>query len=242
MLIPEDSLLRRAPAAFSRRQMLMLDGLRYAAEMSHIAYERLFAELQKVANGDEKPTVRDIATAMLDAWSIIDSAHRFKSLLENLPGLPNSVWRRLFTDRTADVEELRHSAQHQGESGTMNSLLAGGQLWGYLSWAEVRDGRHTGKWLMMTGGADFVGDEWYFVGPVELPFEVPPGRVRLNAFSRQVYLGRIVEEMRKAVASLVGEIDAGSMRPVGQPATERRGADIVYEGWVQVLVSVNSST
>lgn len=238
MLLPENSPLRRPPATFSRRQVLFLDGNRYAAEMAHIAYERLFAHLQNVAASPNELRVSDIATAMLDAWSIVDSAHRFRNLLRELPGLSNSPWKRLFLDRTADIETLRHSVQHQ--PGEVDGLISGGgQLWGYLSWAEVRNGRHTGKWLMMTGGSDFVGDEWFFIGPVQLPFEVPPGRVRLNAFGCQVYLGRLVREIDSAIASLTAEIESGAMRAVGLPATERRGADIVYEGWMQVLASVN---
>src|SRR5262245_52012098 len=113
MLIPEDSPLRRPPAEFSRRQVLILDGIRYAAEMAHIAYERLFTHLQGIAASQGEPRVRDAAAGMLDAWSIVDSAHRFRDLINNLPGLANSPWRRLLRERTADVAELRDCVQHQ---------------------------------------------------------------------------------------------------------------------------------
>jgi hypothetical protein len=235
MLIPEDSPLRRPPADFSRSQVLVLDGIRYAAEMAHIAYERLYVHVQGVSASRDEPRVRDTAIAMLDAWSIVDSAHRFRDMVANLPGLGNSPWRRLLNDRTDDIADLRNRAQHQ--LGEIAGLAAnGGQLWGYLSWAEVRDGRYTGKWLMMTGGAVHVGDQWLFIGPAELPFQVPVGRLRLNAFGHQVYLGRTVSILVEAVRNLENEIQNGQVRPLGG-AAERRGGDLVYEGRLEVLVA-----
>lgn len=38
IMLTENSILRKPPAEFSRRQVLVLDGIRYAAEMALIAY------------------------------------------------------------------------------------------------------------------------------------------------------------------------------------------------------------
>lgn len=235
VLIPENSPLRRPPSTFSRRQVLLLDGIRYAAEMAHIAYGRLSKHLQSVGASTTEPRVLDTAVAMLDAWSIVDSAHRFRDLVENMPGLPNSTWKRLLHDRTEDIAALRDCVQHQ--LGEIDRLCSrGGQLWGYLSWAEVREGRYTGKWLMMTGGSDYVNDEWLFIGPAVLPFDVPIGRIRLNAFGRKVYLGRTVKALVDAVAELATEIGKGTLSHVGPPASERSGADMVLEGHIELVV------
>jgi hypothetical protein len=240
MFIPEDSPLRRPPSDYSRRQVLVLDGIRYSAEMAHIAYERLFASVNAISSSTSEPLVRDTATALLDAWSIVDSAHRCRDLVANLPGLPNSSWRRLLMERTQDAADLRDCVQHQ--LGEIDGLIAGGgQVWGYVSWAEVRDGRHTGKWLMLVGGSEYVGDKFFFIGPAELPYSVPAGRIRLNAFGRQVYLGRTVHCLAEAVEHLCGDIRSGAMRAIGSPATERRGADSVMEGALEVLVSRSPS-
>lgn len=240
ILIPEDSPLRRPPSTFSRRQVLVLDGIRYAAEMAHIAYDRLYAHLQSVAASRTEPRVRDTAIAMLDAWSIVDSAHRLRDLVDSMPGLANSTWKRLLRERTDDIAALRNCVQHQLDE--INALCSlGGQLWGYLSWAEVRDGQYTGKWLMMTSGSDYVGDQWLFIGPAVLPFDVPIGHIRLNAFGRQVYLGRTVTALLSAVSELTTEIRKGALRPRDTPALERRGADVIFEGYVEVLVSADSA-
>ncbi len=236
MFIAEDSPLRRPPPDYSRRQVLILDGIRYAAEMAHIAYERLRATLNDISSSAKEHLVRDTATALLDAWSIIDSAHRCRDLVENLPGLPNSPWRRLLLERTEDAAELRDCVQHQ--LGEISGLITGGgQVWGYISWAEVQDGRYTGKWLMLSGGSEYVGDQFAFIGPAELPYAVPVGRIRLNAFGRQVYLGRMVDGLSDAISHLSDDIRSGTMRAVGTPATERRSADTVIEGAIEVLIS-----
>ena len=239
-MIPEDSPLRRPPVTFSRRQVLILDGIRYAADMAHIAYERLDGHLQNIAAASTgEPSVRDIAAAMLDAWSIVDSAHRFRDLVANLPGLPNSPWKRALDERTKDVAKLRDCAQHQ--LGEIEGLASGGgQLWGYLSWAQLRAGRPTGMWHMIAAGSDYVGDRWLYIGPAVLPFAVPMSRVRLNAFGRQVYLARTVESLASAVSALSEEIASDVVRPVGDPALERRGADAVYAGTIEVVRPTSS--
>ena len=235
-MILENSPLRRPAASLSRRQVLILDGIRYAVDMADIAYSRLSAHLQAVAASPTEPSVGDIASAMLDAWSIVDSAHRLRDLVGNLPGLPNAPWRRLLEQRTAEVAELRDCVQHQlGEIERLAS--GGGQLWGYLSWAELKGDKPTGRWHMMAAGSDYVGDSWLYIDPVVLPFSVPADRIRLNAFGRKIYLARIVEAAASAARSLENDISAGFVRPVGQPALERRGADAVYMAVVEVLVT-----
>lgn len=240
LTIPEDSPLRKPPAAFSRKQVIILDGIRYAAEMADIAYERLCLTLQEMAAALTEPLVRDNATAMLDAWSIVDSSHRFRDLIANLPGVANSAWKRNLRDHTSDVDALRDRVQHQ--LGEIDGLVEnGGQLWGYLSWAELREGRYTGNWFMLAAGSEYVGDRFFYMGPVHLPFDVPPGRVRLNAFGDAVYLGRTVAAIGNAVAELSRAIADGSMRPIGNPALERRGADIVCSGVMEALYRVEPS-
>jgi hypothetical protein len=206
--------------------------------MAYIAHERLNHHLQSLAASDRRPTFSESAAAMLDAWSIVDSAHRFRDFVTNMPGLPNSDWKRLLIDRTEEVAELRNCAQHQ--LGEIPGLISdGGQLWGYLSWAAVREGKHSGMWLMMAAGSDYVGDEWFFVGPTILPFQVPNGRIRLNAFGKQVYLGRVLNAMIEAGSFLEREITEGTLRPVDLPATERRGAEAFARGAVEVSMRID---
>lgn len=237
-MIAEDSPLRHPPANLSRKQVVILDGIRYAADMAEIAYERLAKHLQFIAALDREPTVKEIATGFIDAWSIVDSAHRFRDLITNLPGLKkNAPWVKVFEKRTDDVAELRDCVQHQ--LGEVDELIAGsGQLWGYLSWVRLDNGKPTPNWQMMSAGSTHVQDQWLFMGPVTLPFPVPIDRIRLNAFGRQVYLARTVRAVHDAVRQLEGQLAANQIKGVGEPDHERRGADAVIEGAIEVMYTV----
>jgi hypothetical protein len=215
---------------------MILDGIRYAVEIAQVAYSRLFDTLMSWDRAKPQGSQTAFAASIADAWAIIDSIHRFHDLVENLPGLPNAPWRRLLVTGVNEALDLRDSVQHQ--LGELDGLIEnGGQVWGYLSWAEMTDGRYTGQWFMMSPGSYFVGDKWLFIGPRVLPYEVPPGRIRLNAFGRHVYLGRIVALMLSAVGELAKVIANGGVQPRGPAASDRRGVDEVMSGGVEVLMS-----
>lgn len=92
---------------------------------------------------------------------------------------------------------------------------------------------------MLTGGSHYVEDSWIFAGPVSLPFQVPSGRIRLNAFGRKVYLGRTVEALRYATSCLATEITSGTVKAEGAPERERKGTDMLVEACIQVEVPVS---
>jgi hypothetical protein len=236
--LADDSPIRLPPDGLSRRQLLVLDGLRFAVEMAVLAYERLAEDLTTIAGMRGSPNTRAIASAMMDAWSIIDAVHRFNDMLADLPGLPNAIWRRQFEGRVEEALELRDCVQHQ--LGELEHLeTSRGPIWGFLSWAEVGPrGEHTGKWVMISPGSVFVGDKWLFMGPIQPPFPVPIGFFRLNAFGRQVYLGRVVVAVREAAIALAADISAGHLRAIGEPAQGSRDPERVTEGWISVVYEV----
>ena len=136
----KNSPLKNPPLELSRKQILLLDGLRYSAEMSNIAYDRLFEKLQTIAIAQSSPSTREIAETMLDAWSVVDAVHRFVDLAGSTPGLSRDSWFRLLQQRTSDALKVRDDVQHQGNAKRLKGLIEQrGQIWGYLSWAEVKD-------------------------------------------------------------------------------------------------------
>ncbi|KJS82607.1 MAG: hypothetical protein JM58_14730 [Peptococcaceae bacterium BICA1-8] len=88
MIIGDDSPLRHLPSVLNPRQILLLDGIRYSVDMADIAYTRLFNSLTYVSiNHNSKEFDFSIFShAFLDAWSVIDSVNRMRSLLSNLTG------------------------------------------------------------------------------------------------------------------------------------------------------------
>lgn len=240
LFILEDSPLRRLPADLSRKQMLIFDGVRYAAEMAAVAYERLFDQLQRLAGSATEPTTREIASCFLDAWSIVDSVHRFHELAVNAPGVSGGTWRRLLGQRVKDALDVRDHVQHLRSEIDKNGG-ASRQVWGYLNWAEVRGGRHTGRWLIASPGSVFRGDRWVLAGPAKAIPGVPIGRIRLIAFEREIYLGKCLLAVRLAIEEICRQFDQSRIRLVGSANADRRGSDAVYEGWIEVLVATRPS-
>lgn len=118
MIIEKESPLRHLPADLDPKQATFLDGIRYAIEMADLAYSRLTQSLHvfatEYARGSET-TVNDRlwASSFLDAWSIVDSVHRLRGLLAQLPQLKkSSPPYQVFERKTRDVEEMRNIVQH----------------------------------------------------------------------------------------------------------------------------------
>jgi hypothetical protein len=237
-VIADNSPLRVPPSGLSRKQMMCLDGIRYSAEFADIAYTRLVETLDSLDVVARKPTSRAIANVMMDAWTIVDATHRLHDLVKNLPGLTKAPWLKVFCQRVKEAIILRDCVQHQ--LGEIDTLIAtGGQIWGFVSWAVVKDGRHTGVWQMVSAGAAYAGDKWLFAGPAKPPFPVPLRHIRLNAFGKQLYLGRTVEAVVSCVRELEQVLNDGTLRPIGDAEASRGFPDYSGAAVIEMLVSAD---
>ncbi len=136
-LIPPDSTLRKVPSKVERRTVLFLDGIRYSIQSFEIAYRRLAQTLNHLSKGKEPndDLGEMISFATIDAWSIIDSIHRLRELLVQMPGLKkNTPELQLFLRRTSRIEDLRHYFQHFRTE--IDSFVEKAMpLWGTISWS-----------------------------------------------------------------------------------------------------------
>jgi hypothetical protein len=78
-----------------------------------------------------------------DAWSIVDSLHRLRELLDSFPNLQKrSMTYKVFRRVTEPVEALRNHAQHlRGQLS--NPELGHLPVWGTVSWLWMIDDRAT---------------------------------------------------------------------------------------------------
>lgn len=234
--IARGSALRRPPRPISERQIVLLDGIRYSADMAGVAIDRLWQQLCWIDSAENTVEPYQIAAAALDAWSIIDAAHRMSDLVENLPGLPNSNWRRIFHERVAHALALRDMWQHQaGEAPKI--VKQRGQAWGALAWAQHRDGRPTGHWFLAVAGSDLKESQWLYAGPANAVPRVGTRRIRLLHSGRTIYLSRLVRDMFEAVHHLEQDLVEGRLRLIGEPVNQPRSNDWVASIVVEVLVS-----
>lgn len=238
--VASDSPLRKPPQPISERQIVMLDGIRYSVDMAAIAIDRLWRQLCFIDSTEEEIETHHIAEAALDAWSIIDAAHRMADLIDSLQGLPNADWRRIFRDRVADALDLRDAWQHQNTEAA-KVVEQRGQAWGALAWVKHDDSnRPTGQWFLAVIGSDLQGSSWTFGGPARSIPRVGTRRIRLLHAGKCIYLARLVRDMIEACRHLEDDLANGKLRLVGETVDQPRSSDWVMVGSMQVIVAIDS--
>ena len=142
MIIDPTSPLLRLPGNLLPRQAASLDGFRLAAAMTDIAHRRLCEHLAGVT-GPESITPPRCASLFLDAWSIVDSVHRIREVLCQMPNLKQSTPTfQSFIRGTSGAPRLRNTVQHLRQE--LERMSTGqSPVWGTLSWLALltRDGR-----------------------------------------------------------------------------------------------------
>lgn len=143
MIISDTSPFKHIPADLNQQQASFFDGIRYAIEMADLASTRLAESLWSLSTACPGTTLDPIAvtSSFLDSWSMVDSIHRLRELLEQMPGLKkrsqSSLYRR-FRQETAVVKDIRNTVQHlRGEIHEMANN--GWPVWGTLAWLALLD-------------------------------------------------------------------------------------------------------
>jgi hypothetical protein len=239
--VSADSSLVKPSAQISERQIVFLDGIRYSADMSGIALDRLWQKLCGIARNMDATTSADIAEAVLDAWSIVDASHRMVDLIGALPGLRNAPWKRLFRDRMADALVLRDAWQHQGGEAEA-TVRRRGQAWGSLAWVHHEGVQPTGRWFLAVAGTEFKGSSWFHAGPAKAIPREDTRRIRLLHGEKTFYLARAVRDIFDMLGHLEAAITAGELRLVGEAVNRQRTNDNVIFSVIEVLVGMADPT
>ena len=115
-MIAENSILRNLPSALNRKQALLFDGIRHAAEISMLAHDRLNQTLTEIAlrDLDKLELPERFTSAFLDAWAFVDAVDRFRSiwLLLGRSGSNDEPSEPTFAEITQPVRDLRNVADH----------------------------------------------------------------------------------------------------------------------------------
>lgn len=116
------------------RKALFHDGIYYSVEIARRIYDDLVERCHTLGQFQFDNPIDLGERAIADAWSIIDSLHRIRRLLEDMPGLkPNSPQLQLFYRKTSCLKSLRDSIQHLDEYLDKYALYKI-PAWGRLSW------------------------------------------------------------------------------------------------------------
>ena len=196
MLVEQSSPLRRLPASADRRTVLFLDGIRYSIEIGDLSFGRLSKTLERIAELGEsnEGLAAMIVEAVSDAWVLVDSIHRLRSLVAQLPGLKqNQPAVQAFLRGTLSADTFRNYVQHF-RSGIDGFVTSGRPLWGTLSWSQVCSITGLPKSHVVIPGTFYAG-----VGAATGLFDTPAGRFEdtlvLHAGEAQVDLKSAFERL-----------------------------------------------
>ena len=126
MLVSSTSPLRSIPTCTDQKTILFLDGVRYSFQFIDVAYSRLRQTIERLKPETSRDEMQvGITEAMSDAWAIVDSVHRLRGLIEQLPGLKKKNANvQLFLRRTS---ENWNAAKFRSASFLGNRRLPSGE-------------------------------------------------------------------------------------------------------------------
>ena len=213
MLLDENSPLLRLPSTLPASQLSFLDGIRLTAEMYHLSYTRLLVQLESVSSqiGISGEVKFDTACIFLDAWSMVDSLNRFRTLVAQLPGLKQKQPTvRLFMDETLGVEALRNIVQHLRQE--LHSMtVAGMPVLGSLHWLYIAEKRPLRiRSCLMIAGRVQTG-RYQILDPAGKEFSEAVGYVTLRCKSSELSLAkcygvcrRLLKDIERWIENSVG--------------------------------------
>jgi hypothetical protein len=135
-----DSPILNFPANLDRRAAFFLDGMRHAFEISHLALNRLAANLSDLAVADtegRRPT--KYTEYFLDAWAFVDAIDRLRILWKLQPNAHTipAGWSPAELDQELQaLRDIRNVSDHLAQRAE-HVMAAGTAALGELSWVHV---------------------------------------------------------------------------------------------------------
>lgn len=202
-LVGKDSLLRRLPTNLELRQLILLDGIRYAAEMIGLGYSRLRAALQEFSPGSSSEnSPAQFPEAFADAWLIVDSTNRLRGLVRALPRAKEADPVQEFLRETEVVKDLRDSVQHL--NARVERLVTKKQhAWGSIAWLAPESARASkGRTDAIAAGTLFAGQTVPHINPVGKAPAPPVDHITFHAHEQQIVLREVVASVKRIVVFL----------------------------------------
>ena len=229
-MISEDSPLRRLPPQLDRKQALFLDGIRHAAELAELAYQRLRTTLTFIAQyeGEARRLRAHYSAAYLDAWAFVDTVDRFRSLWILQPhvsmGAPASG-ERTFQELSEPIRNLRNVSDHLAQRADYVVARQGTAL-GVLSWFTILSTDPLAGVICTIAPGTVLSGARPIVNPAGRAIEYPTGAIELTAGEHTASLSEIYPEMKRRISALETSLSEGLKR---QQIFEAAGADLLVK-------------
>lgn len=200
--------------------------------MIDLSHHRLQSTLlallsDKILTQTTGPLQEVLTSAMLDAWSIIDSLHRLRNLAHDFPQIKRKKQIPAFhyiRMNTEAVEKLRNVVQHLHREILLKPLGPEWSTWGVLTWCVPRPNEEIQSCMYHCGKMQPPGNK-KFVQFHNRPIRTPVGLITLTQDDVSVCISDIIEDVERIARALEDMVQRNVDR---NPAlVEQYGADIV---------------
>ncbi len=206
-IINAQSPLRRIPKSSNARQQVFFDGIRFAIEIADLAYRRLRETLWQVSSLDDATEYAlEYASAVGDAWLIVDSINRLRALCCVAPGIADKPYCRSFVQKVHPVKALRNSVQHL--DGRVDVIIKKkSPVWGEISWAIVTENPPVRAQLHTLAAGSFKAGEHRFADIAGRQFTFPIDVIALTGEGETVVLSDLMTTTAEFVRQMEVDLD-----------------------------------
>lgn len=233
-MLSKHSILKRLPDGMNQKQLVFLDGIRHAAEITWLAHARLEETLTWLVDNqsEEGPNPDAYTAAFMDAWAMVDAIDRFRSLWKLIPGFrfdANHANEPTFEELSRSVRNVRNVSDHLAQRAEYIAA-SGNPVMGLLTWVtfpcDSRDEIYT--CALAPGTRKKIG--WTLVNPAGMEFvsnaTQRTGMIHLAAGEHQAHLSALLPEMQQRVRQLEISVES-AIRERGIEGNQA-GADYLF--------------
>ena len=150
-MIKRDSFFLNIPKNIDKRQIFLLEGIRFCFESIFLNYLTLQNELEYISTNP----LREQSHALIfkEAWQQIDTTHRLTNLISSLALYNEDNKNKKDSDFEflKEVKPFRNTFQHLDERIDEFMLDLNAPLWGSISWLMVKDDNHINSFILSIG-------------------------------------------------------------------------------------------
>lgn len=236
-MLASDSALRRLPPQLERRQMLLFDALRHAAEIVDLAYRRIQTTLTAIAGAQVagRETKEMYTAAFLDAWAMIDNIYKIRGILRSLDaagfsereaadGSPKAT---AFTDAIAKVRDIGDHIVGRADQ----VIAASSTALGILSWFTPLDTKPARGVSCVLAPGTIADLKASIINPLGQDCDLPSGLVTLQAGKYKVSLS---DAFRNTV-TLIERVEVGLDQVFKEKGVQGQnaGSDMLLVGYFE---------
>jgi len=204
----ETPILNSIPSGLIRKDVFILEGIRYAFNIIQISYQDLFDDLTSISKANHKKEnikSQSFYRVFKNAWSIIDFSWKLRNLIlqinhpeENEVEINEQSEKNLNIEFFNKIRDFRNTFQHLDERISEVIVEENDSVWGNISWIYVINKQKIHSCLLYPGHPRTSSK---IINPGGLKINFPICHITLTSINRKK------EKLELNISKFMDEID-----------------------------------